>query len=266
MLEVGSRGLAALALALGSASGCSSPSGDPAAGAPTSATAAGSAGPIAPAPKRALPPGFLKGQLHVHTGKSGDSDTPPQAVHAWYEARGYDFIVFTDHNTVTDTPDTAMLTIPGVEITQNLRTCDPPPRPGDACLLHVNVLFAGETAPARQLLPLSSTSRIDVYRHGLELSAALGGVAMLNHPNMHFAADAPLIAQLADAKLPLMEVETNRGIVRTKVTRRTPPPRRFGTTSSRVDTASGERSPTTPTITMMLPPRRLAANGCSRAT
>jgi hypothetical protein len=208
MQQVGSWALRALALALAlaAASGCSPPSGEPVAGTRTSATTAQSAPATASAPRRTLPPGFLKGQLHVHTGKSGDSETPPQAVHAWYEARGYDFIVFTDHNTVTDTPDTAMLTIPGVEITQNLRTCDPPPRAGDSCLLHVNVLFAGETAGARQLLPPSSTSRIDLYRHGLELSNALGGVAMLNHPNMHFAADATLIAQLAEAKLPLMEV------------------------------------------------------------
>ncbi len=155
---------------------------------------------------RALPPGFLKGQLHVHSGRSGDSETPPEAVHAWYEARGYDFIVFTDHNTVTDTPDTSMLTIPGVEVTQNLRACDPPPRAGDACLLHVNVLFAKDAANARGLPPPASTARLDVYRHALELGGALGGVAMLNHPNMHFGADAALVAQLAEGGLPMMEV------------------------------------------------------------
>ena len=45
--------------------------------------------------------GFLKGQLHLHTGNSGDSATPPADAARWYAARGYDFIVVTDHNVVT---------------------------------------------------------------------------------------------------------------------------------------------------------------------
>ena len=44
----------------------------------------------------------------------------------WYEAHGYDFVVFTDHTAVTDTDDTAMLTFPGVELTRNLYRCVPP--------------------------------------------------------------------------------------------------------------------------------------------
>ena len=46
-------------------------------------------------------PGYLKGQLHLHTNNSGDSATPPADVVRWYAARGYDFIVVTDHNRVT---------------------------------------------------------------------------------------------------------------------------------------------------------------------
>ncbi len=153
-----------------------------------------------------LPPGYVKGQLHAHTGRSGDSRTPPDVVHAWYEARGYDFIVFTDHNTVTDTLDTALLTIPGVELTQNLRTCDPPPRPGDACLLHVNALFvSGE--PRRLALDLpQGGSRTDLYGWGIDRSGELGGLAMLNHPNMHYGADAGTLIALAERGLTLIEV------------------------------------------------------------
>ena len=51
------------------------------------------------------PPSFLKGQLHAHTGSSGDSATPPAEVVRWYAAHGYDFVVLTDHNVVTSVPD-----------------------------------------------------------------------------------------------------------------------------------------------------------------
>src|SRR5450432_2915738 len=87
-------------------------------------------------------PGFLKGQLHLHSNRSGDSDTPPADVVRWYAAHGYDFIVFTDHNRITTLASTpSMLVIPGVELTQNLDRCSPPPPAGSRCLLHVNALF-----------------------------------------------------------------------------------------------------------------------------
>src|SRR3954462_4810528 len=86
--------------------------------------------------------GFLKGQLHVHSANSGDSQTPPADVVRWYARRGYDFIVFTDHQRVTTAAAAGeMLVIPGVELTQNLERCAPPPPPGLQCLLHVNALF-----------------------------------------------------------------------------------------------------------------------------
>src|SRR6266700_2218331 len=82
--------------------------------------------------------GFLKGQLHLHSSNSGDSATSPADVVRWYESRKYDFIVFTDHDRVTTAPSTAsMLVIPGVELTQNLKTCEPPPPAGLWFLLHV---------------------------------------------------------------------------------------------------------------------------------
>lgn len=143
----------------------------------------------------------------MHTGRSGDSRTPPAVVHAWYEARGYDFITFTDHNVVTDTPDTKLVTIPGVELTQNLRTCDPPPAAGDACLLHVNVLFVSSEDVSALLRPPDTASRKALYRHALDVSDALGGLPMLNHPNLHFGATADIVADLSTGGLQMMEIE-----------------------------------------------------------
>src|SRR5262249_38297080 len=143
--------------------------------------------------------GFLKGQLHLHSSNSGDSATPPADVVRWYEAHGYDFIVFTDHERVTTAPSTAsMLVMPGVELTQNLKDCQPPPPPGLWCLLHVNALFV-EAPPGGAVPwdPAAGIDRVGRYRRALAVTRRLGGIAQLNHPNFDYSADAALVAELA---------------------------------------------------------------------
>jgi hypothetical protein len=162
-----------------------------------------------PAPASLSPgsPGFLKGQLHAHTGQSGDSNTPPEQVAAWYARRGFDFLVLTDHNRITDTPDPpGLLTLPGVEITQNLRTCHPPPGPGHACLLHVNALFVQNAPLHGSGLPDPGLHRLDIYGRGVELARDLGAIAQLNHPNFHFGADADILVELSRKGLLLVEI------------------------------------------------------------
>jgi hypothetical protein len=166
-------------------------------------------------------PRFLKGQLHAHSNRSGDSDTPPEEAAAWYAAHGYDFVVFTDHNRITEIPaPPGMLVLPGVELTQNLPTCEPPPEPGFACLLHINALFveprAGDGSAARETEerpgtpaswgPLASLSRVDLYGRAVDRARALGGVAQLNHPNFHRGADLKVILSLARRGLSLVEI------------------------------------------------------------
>src|SRR3954468_15487612 len=65
--------------------------------------------------------GFLKGNTHVHTDGSGDSETPVADVARWYQERGFDFIVVTDHNNVIVYKNPGkLLVIPGVEMTMNV--------------------------------------------------------------------------------------------------------------------------------------------------
>ncbi|MCA9636273.1 MAG: CehA/McbA family metallohydrolase, partial [Myxococcales bacterium] len=151
---------------------------------------------------------WLKGQLHMHSAGSGDSETPIAQALAWYAERGFDFVVITDHNVVTEAPAGApILALPGIELTQNFDECDPPPGPGLRCLLHVNALVVD---PARvggyRFPPPPSITRHDLYLRAIRAGEALGGVAMLNHPNFHLAADAELLTALAGDGLLLFEV------------------------------------------------------------
>ena len=97
--------------------------------------------------------------------------------------------------------------MPGIELTQNLERCEPPPEPGLQCLLHVNGLFVGTDTSAIATVPEpAGVERLERYAHAIAVTEALGGVAMLNHPNFHYAAGAELLAALAGRGLTLLEV------------------------------------------------------------
>ena len=154
--------------------------------------------------------GFLKGQTHVHTSGSYDAKTPPDRVLAFYAARGYDFVAITDHNRVTVVaPPSGLLLVPGVELTQNAATCTPAPPRGFRCLFHTSALFVD---PARDryrgalfTLPFHP-ERVAAYSAHLAVSRELGGVAVVNHPHFHFAANADTIVALAQSGLRLLEL------------------------------------------------------------
>lgn len=157
------------------------------------------------------PAGFLKGQLHAHTGASLDSDTDPAEAAAWYAARAYDFVVFTDHNVVTEIPapraPPGLLLLRGVELTQNYGACLPAPEPGEACLLHVNALLTERRPEAITFPPGEGLPRGELYARAVEVGLAMGGLVQLDHPNFHHAADAPLLVALSRRGLGFVEIE-----------------------------------------------------------
>ncbi len=186
---------------MANALGCDAPSSRPASPAPAPSAAVTTTTPPATAPT------FLKGQLHAHTSGSGDSDTPPAEAAAWYAARGYDFVVLTDHNRVTEVaPPPGMLVLRGVELTQNLRACEPPPALGDACLLHVNALFVARHPAPIVFDPPESLARADLYARAVDRAQALGGLAQLNHPDFQGGADLDVVLTLAKRGLGLVEI------------------------------------------------------------
>jgi hypothetical protein len=165
---------------------------------------------LAPRAPSARVPGYLKGQTHAHSSNSGDSETPAADALRWYAAHGYDFVVFTDHNYVTVVPaqewPPGILAIPGAELTQNLRTCQPPPPPGRSCLLHVNALFLPNLSPGISGVSGGSEQRFEIFRRAIRATAEAGGLAQLNHPNFHYAADGALLAALAREGATFLEI------------------------------------------------------------
>jgi hypothetical protein len=204
----------AACLALGACGPPSSPPQHPSGGVPADA------GPpdAAWAPPDAAPPtsddgldlppaaGWLKGQLHMHTILSPDSDYATEDAIAFYERRGYDFVVVTDHNHVTVMADCGrMLVIPGVELTFNTTKCVPPPEK-KKCLVHVNALFVTRTPGEVPLLEPESFARMDLYQEMLDRALELGGLPMLNHPNFQWTVTPNMAIELAHRGVRLVEV------------------------------------------------------------
>ncbi len=116
---------------------------------------------------------WFKGNTHAHTTES-DGDSPPEYVARWYKDHGYDFLVLSDHNTLTDPQhlvhitDSGFLLIPGEEVTSSFE---------DAAV-HVNGLNLYDLVEPRQESTLVGTlqANVDAIREG-------AGVPHINHPN-----------------------------------------------------------------------------------
>jgi hypothetical protein len=163
---------------------------------------------------------WLKGSTHVHAAPSGDSSTPIDDVVRWYERRGYDFIVLTDHNRITsidaDTsgqvwsraPGEGLLVLAGIELTYNPAACDPPPPLLEGrCRIHVNALGVVRRVPGRiEWADRTARARVAMYQRALDTTAALGGLAQLNHPQWHWGMTGALLTELGRRGLSLVEI------------------------------------------------------------
>ena len=202
------------------------------AAAPTLAPAAPAAppapAPVAPAPA-APPPAllapppevWLRGSTHVHARPSGDSSTPVVDVMRWYEAHGYDWIVLTDHNRVSEVhgatagrpaahaPAQGLIVFAGIELTYNPSKCLPKGDASGRCRIHVNLLGSTARPPGKvswgpgQRLP---DTRLAKYQAALDLQRGLGGLAQLNHPQWYWGMTGDLLAELARRGMRLVEI------------------------------------------------------------
>jgi hypothetical protein len=170
--------------------------------------------PPADAPDDSAPPPppevWLKGSTHVHARPSGDSSEPIDKVAAWYEARGYDFIVLTDHNKVSEPPPPPgkLIVIPGIELTHNPVGCLPQGDKSRKCRIHVNVLGVTQHPPGKlEWAERHSHERTAMYQAAFAEANALGGrIVQINHPQWYWGMTGELLAELAHRGARLVEI------------------------------------------------------------
>ena len=142
------------------------------------------------APQR---PGLFKGNTHTHTTES-DGDSSPDAVVKWYRTHGYNFLVLSDHNVLTDVSalkardgrDSRFVLIPGEEVTDQFEG-----RP-----IHMNGLDLPTVVQ-----PQSGRSVLDVLQRNADAIRAVNGVPHINHPNFGWSVTADEIRQVRNTRL-----------------------------------------------------------------
>lgn len=158
---------------------------------------------------------WFRGNTHAHTINS-DGNAAPDSVVRWYREHGYQFIVLTDHDYLTDAaPLQAMfgaegqfVVIPGEEVTQMVAGSDPL-RPGagkraahvTAINISREVIPAGEGSGVMGRTAPSGTTLAQTFEDNLALIREAGGIGQINHPNFLWSVGVEDMAQLPDGTL-----------------------------------------------------------------
>ena len=136
---------------------------------------------------------WYKGNTHTHTANS-DGDSPPSDVVGWYKTNGYDFLVITDHEHITDVAglnsqfgdNGKFLVIPGQEVTDRLNK-----KP-----YHVNGLGLRSV-----VLPHHGTDVVSNLQTNIDAIRESGGIAQVNHPNFGWAITAEDLVRVQRSSL-----------------------------------------------------------------
>ncbi len=147
------------------------------AGAIATARSSAEAGQNAPAPT--TPARWYKGNTHTHTINS-DGDSTPDEVVRWYRTHGYQFLVLTDHNFLTNVDglnalhaaEERFLVVRGDEV--SARAGEKP--------IHVSGLDVTRLVDA-----YSGTTVVETLQRNIDGIRAASGVPHVNHPNFGWA-------------------------------------------------------------------------------
>ena len=137
---------------------------------------------------------WFKGNTHTHT-KNSDGDSLPEDVTRWYKTHGYNFLVITDHEHITDVGPLntefgeagKFLVIPGQEITDRF----------DKIPYHVNGLGLTKVVmPAR-----ATDSAVSNLQKNVDAVRVAGAVPQINHPNFYWAITSDHLLQVKNAMI-----------------------------------------------------------------
>jgi hypothetical protein len=134
---------------------------------------------------------WFKGNTHTHTINT-DGDSPPDTVVSWYRSRGYNFLVVSDHDTITDPAtlgrhvDPNFILVPGEEVTGRFQRAP-------VHLTALNLKRIVKPGTAATLLETLQTNVIGIR--------AAGGVPLINHPNFRWALNLETLANVKGVAL-----------------------------------------------------------------
>lgn len=134
---------------------------------------------------------WFKGNTHTHTLES-DGDSPPEEVAAWYKNNGYDFLVLSDHNTLTDPAtlshivDDSFLLIPGEEVTSSF----------EGSPVHINGININTL-----VIPQRADTLVGTIQKNVDAIREVEGAPHINHPNFQWSFGAEELAQVENNRL-----------------------------------------------------------------
>ncbi|MFN7979340.1 MAG: CehA/McbA family metallohydrolase [Vicinamibacterales bacterium] len=136
---------------------------------------------------------WYKGNTHAHTTES-DGDSSPETVTRWYRDQGYQFLVLSDHNVLTNiealsrtfaVPEQFLL-VPGEEVTDVFEKAP----------LHINGLNV-----TRLVEPRHGASIPEILQRNIDAIREARGVPHVNHPNFVWAIAPDHLQQLERYRL-----------------------------------------------------------------
>ncbi len=136
---------------------------------------------------------WYKGNTHTHTINS-DGDSTPDEVVRWYRERGYNFLVLSDHNYLTEVDGlnavfgaaNKFIVIKGEEVSDKFQE-----KP-----IHINGLNVKETVQ-----PQHGDSVVSTIQNNVNAIRKIEGVPHVNHPNFHWAIGANDIKSVKNLRL-----------------------------------------------------------------
>jgi hypothetical protein len=136
---------------------------------------------------------WYRGNTHTHTLNS-DGENTPDEVARWYRSNGYQFLVITDHEYLTDAAalnaifgrDEQFLMIPGQEVTGRAQG-----KP-----VHVNQIGA-----KKLVMPAALPTVFEVLQRDVNMVHETGAIAQINHPNFGWALSGDDLARVENAQL-----------------------------------------------------------------
>jgi hypothetical protein len=136
---------------------------------------------------------WYKGNLHTHTLNS-DGDSTPHEVATWYREHGYQFLVLSDHNYLTDVTGLnaihaakeKFLLIPGEEVTDGYQG-----KP-----IHVNAYNLNQL-----LQPQHGDSVSATVQNNVNVIRGAKALPSLNHPNFVWGVSAEDLLRVKDLGL-----------------------------------------------------------------